>query len=130
MEPLCRLGRDQHWRKKHGHGAKFVCPISQLNHHLSSVLFVDDNDLLHIRLDREETVAEAHQAIQSSINTWGELLVATGGALKPIKCFYSLISFKWVDGRWSYEDSNHLRGGQIEAEPLSSTSRSPMPRRR
>jgi hypothetical protein len=29
-------------------------------------------------------------------------LIATGGALKPEKCFYSIISFEWRDGVWRY----------------------------
>ena len=47
---------------------------------------------------------EAHNATQDSIDSWGRLLIALGGALKPIKCFFHLISFKWKpDGRWLYE---------------------------
>jgi hypothetical protein len=34
--------------KKKGHGAKFLCPITQLQHHLSAILYVDDTNLLHI----------------------------------------------------------------------------------
>ncbi len=37
-----------HSRK--GHGAKFVCPITKLEKHLSAILNVDDTDLLHIDL--------------------------------------------------------------------------------
>jgi len=57
--------------KKKGHGAKFVCPISNLSHHLSSVIFVDDTDILHINMEADETVEEAHRAIQSSVTNWG-----------------------------------------------------------
>jgi hypothetical protein len=39
---------------------------------------------------------------------WGKLLIATGGTLKPEKCLYYLISFKWkADGTWLY-DQNEL----------------------
>ena len=35
---------------------------------------------------------------------WGRLLIATGGSLKPIKCFYHMILFVWsLYGRWNYE---------------------------
>ena len=55
-----------------------------------------------------ETVEDAHANFQESIRNWGRLLIATGGALKPIKCFYQLISFSWkADGSWSYEN-NHV----------------------
>jgi hypothetical protein len=32
------------------------------------------------------------------VNSWGNLLIATGGALQPNQCFYSIISFKWIYG--------------------------------
>ena len=40
--------------------------------------------------------------IQVSVNSWGNLLIATGGALQPSKCFYSIISFDWINGAWTY----------------------------
>ncbi len=39
---------------KKGHGAKFVCPIMKLKHHLSAIFYVDDTDLLHIDLTKDE----------------------------------------------------------------------------
>ncbi len=48
---------------KKGHGAKFYCPITNLLHHLSAILYVDDTDLLHINLTKDESVDEVHQAI-------------------------------------------------------------------
>eukprot|EP00956_Cyclotella_meneghiniana_P022017 scaffold40896_cov41-Cyclotella_meneghiniana.AAC.6 len=44
---------------------------------------------------------------KASVKNWGELLIATGGAYKPPKCFYHLISFVWDrNGNWAY-DQNH-----------------------
>jgi hypothetical protein len=63
---------------------------------------VDDTDFLHIVLTKTETVDKVHKAIQASVNSWGNLLVATGGALQPSKCFYSIISFEWINGAWTY----------------------------
>jgi hypothetical protein len=48
---------------KKGHGAKFVCPITKLEKHLSAILYVDDTDLLHIDLTNTETVDKVHKAI-------------------------------------------------------------------
>ncbi len=63
---------------------------------------MDDTDLLHIGLTKTETVDEVHKAIQASVNRWGNCLVATGRALQPSKCFYSIISFEWINGAWSF----------------------------
>ncbi len=94
---------------KKGHGAKFICPITCLQHHLSAILYVDDTDLLHIDLTKDETVDKVHRAIQESVYSWGNLLIATGGVLQPAKCFYSLISFEWKNGEWHYAN-NALQG--------------------
>ncbi len=85
---------------KKGRGAKFVCPIMMLKHHLSAILYVDDTDLLHIDLTKVEQVEDVHIAIQESVNSWGNLLIATGGVLQPSKCFYSIISFEWTNSEW------------------------------
>jgi hypothetical protein len=52
---------------KKGHGAKFVCPISELSYHLSAILYVDNTDLLHINLEEDESVAKVHESIQASV---------------------------------------------------------------
>jgi hypothetical protein len=66
---------------KKGHGAKFLCPITKLKHHLSAILYVNNTDLFHINLTRDKHGDDVHATIQDSINSWGNLLIATGGAL-------------------------------------------------
>jgi hypothetical protein len=93
-----------HAHKKGGHGATFACPISGKLKKIAGVLYVDDNDLLHLNLDEDETVIEAHAALCASVACWSQLLVATGGSLKPDKCFFHLISYVWDrNGKWHYE---------------------------
>lgn len=100
--------------KRKGHGAKFVCPISRLTGHLAAILYVDDCDLIHIDLEGQETVHEAHEAMQASVVSWGQLLIATGGSLKPEKCFYHLVSFEWkVDGTWKYAKNEKAEDFQL-----------------
>ncbi len=102
---ICILGA----HKKKGHGAKFYCPITNLQHHLSAILYVDDTNLLHINLTKDKSIDEVHNAIQHSVNSWGNLIIATGGVLQPSKCFYSIISFEWTNGKWKYAN-NSLKG--------------------
>ncbi len=70
---------------------------------------MDDTDILHINLTKDKSVDEVHSAIQHSVNSWGNLLIATGRALQPNKRFYSIISFEWMNGEWRYTN-NTLRG--------------------
>jgi hypothetical protein len=93
-----------HTRK--GHGVHLLCLITKKSMHLAGTLFVDDMDHKHLDLNKTESTAEAHSALQESIINWGHLLLATGGALKPAKCFYHIISFAWKpDGSWQYENN-------------------------
>jgi hypothetical protein len=86
-----------------GHGAQFTAPMSLVQCNLSAILYVNDMDLLHINMDTEELLDEVRTAIQSAIANWGKLLIATGGSLKPEKCFYHLIDFAWTcKGGWQY----------------------------
>ena len=44
--------------------------------------------------------------MQDSVDSWGKLLLVTGGAFKPEKCFSHLISFSWrPNGKWK-DDNN------------------------
>ncbi len=54
---------------------------------------------------KHESVDKVHLTIQESVNSWGNLLIATGGALQPAKCFFSIILFKWKNGNWSYKSN-------------------------
>ncbi len=52
-----------------------------------------------------ENVFQAHSKLQDGIINWGKLLIAPGGTLKPPKCSYYLILFRWKPDRtWVYED--------------------------
>ena len=86
--------------KREGHGGHFVCPITKMTEYFAAILFVDDTDLIHLDMSRDVMTTQAHRAMQDSIDNWGKLLIAFGGAFKPEKCFSHLISFKWrADGR-------------------------------
>jgi hypothetical protein len=89
--------------KKKGHGSHLIAKMSGITSHLVGGLFVDDTDLIHLDMQTIETTMEAHENLQELVTNWGKLLIATGGALKPAKCSYYLISFNWkADGTWMY----------------------------
>jgi hypothetical protein len=60
---ICIIGA--HGKK--GHSILFICPITHLKHHLSAILYVNDTDLLHIDLSKNETVDDVHNEIQASV---------------------------------------------------------------
>jgi hypothetical protein len=86
-----------------------LASITNKTIHLAGTLFVDDTDLEHRNINKTELIRESHMALQDSILNWGRLLLATGSALKPAKCFYHMISFSWKpDGSWKYDPNNNV----------------------
>lgn len=89
--------------KERGHSAIFHTPVSARHGNIAAIIYVDDTDLLHIDLDEQETLEETHWALQESMISWGRLLLASGGSLKPEKCFAYLWDFDYSDdGEWAY----------------------------
>ena len=79
-------------------------PITSETIHTMGALFVDDTDLYTWRegtLDPGELWVQA----QLELEHWSCLLNATGGALKPEKCFWYLLDYECMDGEWKYADS-------------------------
>jgi hypothetical protein len=94
--------------KQKQYGDHLVTPISKDIGHLVGNIYVDDTDLIHLDMRQLETIEQAHKRFQASIQNWGKLLLATGGALKPSKCLYYLISFLWrPDGTWVYNKNEN-----------------------
>jgi hypothetical protein len=95
-----------------------IVPSQNLQHHLLAIFDVDNTNLLRIDLTKNKSVDKVHNAIQLTVNSWGNLLIATGGVLQPSKCFYSKISFEWTNGIWKYAN-NSLKGEFGISVPLS-----------
>jgi hypothetical protein len=93
--------------KRKGHIAHFIAPILDITGHIVGGIFVDDTDLVvHVNMQVMVTILEAHSRLHESVINWGHFLIAMGGALKPSKCSFYLISFKWkVDGMWIYNNN-------------------------
>jgi hypothetical protein len=78
---------------KLGHGVTFIGGWARDAFTLSMVLCVDDSNLFHITIGMpldEEFV----QLAQSATNNWAGLIHATGGLLKPQKCFWYMLG--WI----------------------------------
>ena len=85
--------------KKKGHGGHFIFRISCRSGHLSEILFVDNNNLIRVDMGKDQLSDEAAYNLQHIIVTWRNLLIASGGSLKPEKCFILFYSI-CVESRW------------------------------
>jgi hypothetical protein len=79
---ICILNAHNH--KKKGHGAHFTCPITKLKSHIAGIIYVDDTDIIHFCMEEDLGKDEVFFNLQEAITNWSKLLLATGGALKPI----------------------------------------------
>jgi hypothetical protein len=82
-------------------GALIQDPISEELIHTMGALYVDNTDLYtwkeHI-MDPGELWCQT----QIELEQWSCLLNATGGALKPEKCFWYLLDYECSEGEWTY----------------------------
>lgn len=57
---------------------------------------MDDTDLLQVN----NTVEEVVLYMQKKLTEWNQAVGITGGILSPSKCWWYLITFKYIAGRW------------------------------
>ncbi len=81
-----------------GHGVTFIGAGAWDAFTLSVVLCVDDSDLFHMALGTPLD-EEFLQIVQSATNDWAGLVHATGGLLKPQKCFWYMLGWIWKKGK-------------------------------
>ena len=67
-----------------------VDPITRNVMHTVGSRFIDDTDL-YCWEDSLKTGEELFKKIQEETHAWGNLLIATGGCLKPERCFWYLL---------------------------------------
>ena len=108
--------------KRLGHGVDLVRPWTGDAFYLAAILFVDDSGLLHLA-SLSETEDYFFERIQEATFDWGGLVQATGGLLKPSKCFWYMLSWRWVKGeptlkRLSTVSSTPLRIPQPDGNPV------------
>ncbi len=78
-------------------------PILDILIHSMGALFINDTNMYTWQeniLDPGELWAQ----MQIEIKQWSCLLNATGGALKPEKCWWYLLDYTCVDFEWTYAD--------------------------
>ena len=90
-----------------GHVSTLASPIGGTPIEFMGEIFVDDTDLLTMLQD-VFSVSEILPIAQANLDKWASLLIATGGALNPSKCYWYMISYRCHNGEWEYEnDMSH-----------------------
>lgn len=84
--------------KAKGYGAYLSSGWSGTKVPISALLYVDDTDLLHRPHHKFGSQEELISWIQEATKCWAYLLQATGGSLKPAKCYWYLMEYKFKEG--------------------------------
>jgi hypothetical protein len=81
-----------------GHGVDLYSAWTGVLFTLVAVIFVDDSDLLHMVC---ETTSDEDfiSKVQAATDNWAGIVNATGGSLKPPKCFWYMLSHAWKKGK-------------------------------
>ena len=81
------------------YGAAMMDPVTRRLIYSIGCLFVDDTDL-YIWKDDLKTGREVWEQTQEEVTLWGNLLIATGGAVKVDKSFWYLLDYECIEGQW------------------------------
>ena len=85
---------------KRGFGCNISTSISQQLFTLVGFAYADGCDLMQTDSDPVEVLS----SIQDLINSWGNLIEVTGGALRTDKSRYYLVDYVWKRGKWVASD--------------------------
>jgi hypothetical protein len=91
-----------------GHGAQIYSSYYKRLLLLAAVMYVDDTDLIHWSRSSVCTPEELIAAAQTATYAWGGLVIATGAAMKPEKCYAYFLLFWFDKGRAKLRTINAL----------------------
>merc|ERR1712177_143077 len=85
-----------------GHTVTITTPISKKSIKAAGILYVDDTNLW-VGLNENNTLEDVVYKAQEIVSFWGNSLIATGGALNPEKCKWTIHDMvPKADGTWEY----------------------------
>ena len=90
-------------------GSTITTSISLMVIILSAIMYVDDTDIFVVGKHRE-SLDELLARAQLLSQRWTDALWATGGVLRPEKCWWYMVSFKWNGSKWRYARINESEG--------------------
>jgi len=70
---------------------------------ISAIMYVDDSDILIAAIEENESKESIRDRAQQSATIYSEGVHQTGGAIRPEKCRWYSISFKWINGIAKYD---------------------------
>ena len=90
--------------------ATLVSAITLSTVTMNAIMYVEDTDII-ITANASETQDNLNKKAQRLIHKWCTALWLTGGCLRPNKCWWYSIGFKWdAKGAWKYKKVRETQG--------------------
>ena len=86
-----------------GYGAKLKSALGETELHLAGFAFVDDADTIQTG-DLGESTESLLRKAQAQLDLWESGIRTTGGGISAEKTDFSILNYKWANGRWKYEE--------------------------
>ena len=80
-------------------GANIMASISLIAVVFTAILYVDDTDLFIVGENIKEAPARVLERAKEVVHVWDRSIWATGGVLRPEKCYWYLVAFKWAGSK-------------------------------
>ena len=74
------------------------------------IIYVDDSDFLIAARYPNDDPRKIVQRTQQAADKWQQSVYQTGGAIRPHKCRWALVAFKWKNGITSYKRNDEVQG--------------------
>ena len=95
-------------------GVSIITAITLSLFTISAIMYVDDSDILISSIKTKETIQSIRNRAQKAALVYGIGVKQTGGAIRPEKCRWYLISYKWTNGMAKLEYNPRVEAIQIE----------------
>ena len=82
--------------------ALMLAPLSLISVAFTAIMYVDDTDLFIVGASTKESLSSVYTRALFLVGVWWRSIWATGGLLRPDKCFWYLIEFRWYGSKRSY----------------------------
>ena len=73
-------------------------------------MYFDDTDIMLTDVTGFDTVEDVFLRTQKAAKIWQQAVKDSGGAVRPEKCYWSIVDFKFTAGRWRYIKFDEFQG--------------------
>jgi len=89
-------------------GAKFTTPMSKKSVVFVGCACVDDTDQVEMEQYEGEDISSVVGRMQEAVDLWENSIRLTGGAIRPEKCHWYTLDFKWEGSNYSLSNINDV----------------------